>query len=135
MSVKWNNPYALPLTPCSYQVGWNTNQNWIKYIFSIPSIIWISLPLLILITSPRGGGNSEKLKKGGGSMVQGQFFLKGGGWYFYLIFSRFIIFKSRNYFILSCKIALYVALCSTITSWKKFIQSCLNMNLKISHIN
>ena len=37
--------------------------------------------------------------------------LKSRGWYFsYLIFSRFIIFKFRNYFIL-CKIALYVALC------------------------
>ena len=71
---------------------------------------------LILITSPGRGGDSEKLKKGGGSMVQGQVFLKGGDWYFYLIFSRFIIFKSRNYFILSSKIALYIALCSTITS-------------------
>ena len=72
----------------------------------------------ILITSPvgawgGGGMNSEKLKKGCGSMVQcqGQVFLKGGGQYFsYLIFSRFIIFKFRNYFIL-CKIVLYVALC------------------------
>ena len=44
-------------------------------------------------------------------MVQGQIFLKGGDLHFlYLIFSRFIIFKFRNYFIL-CKIALYVALC------------------------
>ena len=47
-------------------------------------------------------------------MVQGQVFLKGGGWRFsYLIFSRFIIFKFTNYFILY-KIALYVALCATI---------------------
>ena len=44
-------------------------------------------------------------------MVQGQVFLKGGGWHFsYLILSRFIIFKFRNYFIL-CKTVLYVALC------------------------
>ena len=44
-------------------------------------------------------------------MVQGQVFFKGGDWNFsYLIFSKFIIFKFRNYFIL-CKIALYVALC------------------------
>ena len=74
---------------------------------------------LILITSPRGWRDPEKLKKEGGSIVQGQVFLKGGNWYFYLIFSRFIIFKSTNYFILICKIAWYIALCSTITSWKK----------------
>ena len=44
-------------------------------------------------------------------MVQGQVFLKGGGWpFYYLNFSRFIIFKLRNYLIL-CKIGLYVALC------------------------
>ena len=44
-------------------------------------------------------------------MVQGQVFFKGGGWDFsYLIFSKFIIFKFRSYFIL-CKVALYVALC------------------------
>ena len=44
-------------------------------------------------------------------MVQGQVFLKGGGWpFYYLSFSRFIIFKFRNYLIL-CKIGLYVALC------------------------
>ena len=44
-------------------------------------------------------------------MVKGQVFFKGGGWDFsYLIFSKFIIFKFRNYFIL-CKIVLYVALC------------------------
>ena len=44
-------------------------------------------------------------------MGQGQVFVKGGSWHFsYLIFSRFIIFKFRNYFIL-CKIVLYVALC------------------------
>ena len=40
-------------------------------------------------------------------MVPEQVFLKGGGWHFpYLLFSRFIIFKFRNYFIL-CKIALW----------------------------
>ena len=44
-------------------------------------------------------------------MVKGQVFFKGGGWDFsYLIFSKFIIFKFRNYFIL-CKTVLYVALC------------------------
>ena len=43
-------------------------------------------------------------------MVQEQVFLKGGGWHFsYLIFSRLIIFKFRNYFIL-CNIALCVML-------------------------
>ena len=137
MSVKWNNPYALPPPPLLIRLDGMLT----KIKSNICALHNLDLPplvkggQLILITSPGGGGNSEKLKKGGGSMVQGQFFLKGGGWYFYLIFSRFIIFKSRNYFILSCKIALYVALCSTITSWKKFIQSCLNINLKISYIN
>ena len=44
-------------------------------------------------------------------MVQGQVFLKAGGWNFsYLSFSRFIIFKFRNYFIF-CKTVLYIALC------------------------
>ena len=137
MSVKWNNPYAMPPPPVLIRL----NGMLTKIESNICALHNLDLPplvkegQLILITSPGGEGNSEKSKKGGGSMVQGQFFLKGWGWYFYLIFSRFIIFKSRNYFILSCKIALYVALCSTITSWKKFIQSCLNMNLKISHIN
>ena len=64
----------------------------------------------ILITSP-GEVVLWKIKKGGGTIVQGQFFLKGGGWHFsYLVLSRFIIFKFRNYFIL-CKIASYIALC------------------------
>ena len=40
-------------------------------------------------------------------MVQGQVFLKGGDWHFYLIFSRFVIFTFRNYFIL-CKIVLCI---------------------------
>ena len=44
-------------------------------------------------------------------VYQGQIFLKGGGWHFsYLIFSRFIISKFRNYFFL-CRTVLYVALC------------------------
>ena len=52
--------------------------------------------------------DSEQFQKRGENMGQGQVFLKGGGWHFsYLIFSRFIFFKFRNYFIL-CKIALYV---------------------------
>ena len=136
LSVKWNNPYALSPPPVLIKLDGMLT----KIDSNISALHNLDLPplvkggQLILITSHGGGGNSEKLKKGGGSMVQGQFFLKGGSWYFYLIFARFIIFKFRNYFILSCKIALYVALCSTITSWKKFIQSCLNMNLKISHI-
>ena len=63
--------------------------------------------------------------------MQGQVFLKGAGWQFsYLTFSRFIIFKFRNYFILF-KIVLYVVLCSTIILLKKVIRSCLKMNLKI----
>ena len=136
MSVKWNNPYALP--PPTVLIRLDGMLTKIKS--NICALHNLDLPplvkggQLILITSPGGGGDSEKLKKGGGSMVQGQVFLKGGGWYFYLIFSGFIIFKFRNYFIL-CEIALYIALCSTITSWKKVIRSCLKMNLKISHIN
>ena len=43
-------------------------------------------------------------------MVQWQIFLKGGLALFLFNFSRFIIFKFRNCFIL-CKIALYVGLC------------------------
>ena len=78
------------------------------------------------------------LKKEGGSMVQGQVFLKGGGrWHFsYLIFSRFIIFTFRNYFTLS-KIVSCIwrkkIFSATIILWKKVIQSCLKINLKISH--
>ena len=136
MFVKWNNPHALPPPPVLIRLDGMLT----KIKSNMYALHNLDLPplfkgvQLILITSPRGGGDSEKLKKEGGSMVQWQVFLKGGDWYFYLIFSRFIIFKSRNYFILSCKIAWYIALCSTITSWKK-IQSCLKMNLKISHIN
>ena len=49
-------------------------------------------------------------------MVQGQVFLKGGGWHFsYLIFSRFIIFTFKNYFIF-CKIVLCI--------WRKIIFFC-----------
>ena len=136
MFVKWNNPHALPPPPVLIRLDGMLT----KIKSNIYALHNLDLPplfkggQLILITSPRVGGDSEKLKKWGGSMVQGQVFLKGGDWYFYLIFSRFIIFKSRNYFILIRKIAWCIALCSTITSWKK-IQSCLKMNLKISHIN
>ena len=67
-------------------------------------------------------------------MVQGLVFVKRGGWHFsYLVFSRFIIFKFRNFFVL-CKIALYVGLCYH-NFMKKVIRSCLKMNLKISHVN
>ena len=58
-------------------------------------------------------------------MVQVRVFLKEGGWYFYLIFSRFIIFKFRNYFIL-CEIVLCVALCSTITYKLRYISLIVN---------
>ena len=69
---------------------------------------------LILITSPGARVvDSEKLKKGW-KYGAGTGLFKGGGWFIYLIFSRFIILKFRNYFIL-CEIVLYVTLCSTIT--------------------
>ena len=71
------------------------------------------------------GGGIWKIKKGGGSMVQGQVFLKGGGWHFsYLIFSRFIIFTFRNYFIV-CKIALCI--------WRKIIFFCHHNFMKKGH--
>ena len=64
------------------------------------------------------GGELWKIKKGMKVWCRVQFFLKGGGWHFsYLIFSRFIIFKFRNFFVL-CKIALYVGLCYH-NLWKK----------------
>ena len=138
MSVKWNNPYALPPPPVLIRLDGMLT----KIKSNIYALHNLDLPplfkgrQLILIAFPcRMGRGLWTIKKRGGSMVQGQVFLKGGDWYFYLVFSRFIILKSRNYFILKCKIALYVALCSTITSWKKVIQICLNMNLKISHVN
>ena len=81
---------------------------------------------LIIIISHGGGGDSKKFKK--------EVEVWCRGWYFYLIFSTFITFKFRNYFI-HCKVVLYLVLCSTITSWKKVIGSGLKMNLKISHIN
>ena len=137
LSVKWKNPHASPPPPVLIRlVGMLTkikSNIYALHNFDLPPLF--KGGQLILTTFLGGVGDSEKLKEGVGSMVQGQVFLKGGGWYFYLFFSRFNLFKSRNCFILSCKTALYVALCSTISSWKKLIQSCLNMNLKISHVN
>ena len=137
MSVKWNNPYALPPPPVLIRLDGMLT----KIKSNIYALHNLDLPSLfkgrqlILITFPcRMGRGLWTIKKRGGSMVQGQVFLKGGDWCFYLIFSRFIIFNYRNYFIL-CEIVLYVALCFSITSWKKVIRSCLKMNVKMSHIN
>ena len=56
-------------------------------------------------------------------------------WYFsYLIFSRFIIFKFRNFTL--CKMVLCIwrkKNFATMILWKKVILSCLKTNLKISH--
>ena len=76
---------------------------------------------------PPEGVNSHKIKKGGGGMVQAQAFLKKEGeeHFSYLIFSRFIIFTFRNYFIL-CKILLCIwrikKLSATIILRKKVIR-------------
>ena len=61
---------------------------------------------------------SEKLTKGDRSMVQGQIFLP------YYVFSRFVIFTSRNYFTLY-KIVLCI--------WKKITFFCHHSFMKKSH--
>ena len=58
-------------------------------------------------------------------MVQEEVFLKEGDWHFsYLIFLRFIIFASWNYFTL-CKIVLYI--------WRKIIFFCHHNFMKKGH--
>ena len=84
-----------------------------KYLFEKFNFRNQFLETLSKYTSPEER-NSDKLKYGVASMLQGQVFLKGGrrglepssfnffkGWSLYLIFSKFIIFPFRNYFILS----------------------------------
>ena len=56
---------------------------------------------------------------------------KGAGNFPIWFFSRFIIFTFRNCFSL-CQIVLCIWR-KTIVLWKKYILSCLKMNLKISH--
>ena len=91
----------------------------------------------ILITFP-GGRGIWKIKKREWKHGAETGLLKGeGGWHFsYLIFSRFIIFPFRNYFTLF-KIILCIwrknLFSPFIILWKKFILSCVKMNVKISH--
>ena len=105
LSVKLKMPHATPPPPpMLLQAGWNANQNQIKYIsVYMPSIIWTSSPLF------KGAVNFNYLPgKRGWKYIQcsGRSFWMGLA--LYLIFSRFIIFKFRNYFIL-CKIVLQYA--------------------------
>ena len=120
--IVWTTPFNPLFKGCTLIV-WNTPLN----------------PLFkggkwILITSPRGGGRIWKIKKGVEvwSMVGA-----GAGllecWHFsYLIFSRFIIFMFRNYFILS-KIVFCIWRKITFFCHHNFMKSCLKMNLEISH--
>ena len=88
------------------------------------SIVRTPPPPPYLITSPGGG---DLKKKRGWKYGAGAGLLEGGrgDWHFsYLIFSRFIIFKFRNYFTL-CKIVLRI--------WRKIIFFCHHNFMKKVH--
>ena len=110
-----------------------------------PSFPYLKGGDLILLPPPDGGGGGWlKIKKKRWKYGAGAGLLKRGDWHFsYLIFSKFVIFTFRNYFIL-CKIVLYnfAKLCYAFEEKffffhhnfrKKSYVTCLKMDLKISN--
>ena len=130
--------------PPSRKKNWNQlSQFWRISTKVIPNIAWTTPAPSFLKEGgskswllPVEGGNLKNLKRTWKYGAEASL-LKRGSWHFsYLIFSKFIIFTFRNYFTL-CKIVLCI-LRKIIFFYhhnfiKKFILSCLKMNLKISH--
>ena len=89
------------------------------------SIVWTPPPLPSFWLPPPEGGIWKNKKRGWKYGAEAGLLEGGSDWHFsYLIFSRFIIFKFRNYFTL-CNIVLRI--------WRKIIFFCHHNFMKKVH--
>ena len=93
---------------------WTKSDSQMSETPSVAGYILKELPMTTKLTTSPGGGDSERLKKTGWKYGAGAGLLISMGLPLFnnigVSFSRFIIFKFRNYFLL-CNISLCVTLC------------------------